>query len=77
MDASTKSRIPNPKKHGEFLSIEDVYAFEAEQNNLVEKVGDSQKKSTFVKNPVVITPQIQQPAENKRRVLYSERVPKK
>lgn len=77
MDKATKSRIPNPKKMGAFLSIDEVYALEAEQNNLVEKVGEKQKNSIFVKAPVVIDPNAHQQTGDKRRTLYSERNPKK
>ena len=75
-DKINNARIPNPLKMGEFMTVEDVYKLEAEKNNLLSKVDDSKKDTSFVKkNP--INPSASGNAEptfnNPRRTTYKDR----
>lgn len=72
----TGQRIPDPKKHGSFLGLEDVLNMEAEQKNLTEKVGDNQKKTTFVKPASPVAPVDNSVPKQNRRVTYSDRTGK-
>lgn len=76
-DKATNSRIPNPTRMGEFMTVEDVYKQEAEKNNLIAKVDNSKNAATFVKrNPVEVKPsgaEAQPSFHNPRRVTFKER----